>query len=243
MDQLPEIVLSMLAVLISLSVHEYAHAYAAYKLGDNTAKNQGRLSLNPLKHLDPVGALFMLFFRFGWAKPVPINPINFKKPKRDFAIVALAGPLVNILSAFITTLLFLLALKTLPGAVGTFWYPFAYNTCLFLSIYSTLNVGLGVFNLIPVPPFDGSRILNVILPERLYFKVMKYERQIYWVVIGWMFFGTYVYSALVSIPFIGNNIVLSTVARVFDLSGLISQAISGIYNGMLSLWRLIPYLA
>ena len=96
-----ELILTAVAVLITLSIHEFSHAYAAYKLGDDTAKNLGRLSINPIKHLDPIGALCMLFFRFGWAKPVPINPRNLKKPKRDFAVSALAGPLSNLILGFI----------------------------------------------------------------------------------------------------------------------------------------------
>ena len=96
----PTLILSVLAVIIALTVHEFSHGFIAYKLGDDTAKSLGRLTLNPLKHLDPIGALTMIFFRFGWAKPVPINPRNFKKPKRDFALTAVAGPMSNIILAF-----------------------------------------------------------------------------------------------------------------------------------------------
>ncbi len=242
LSDLPQLVLSLMAVLLALTIHEFAHAYAADKLGDPTARALGRLSLNPLKHLDPIGALFMVLFKFGWAKPVPINSRHFKKPKRDFAITALAGPLANIISAFILTFLFLLLSKTLPFTAGTFAGTMLYNTCLFLSIFSSLSIGLGVFNLIPVPPFDGSRIVYAILPDRLYFKVMKYERRIYWGVIAWLFFGTYIYAGLVSVPFIGQNAVLSGIARIFDLSGLIGDAIGLIYTGMIKLWQLIPFL-
>ena len=103
-----ELILSALAVLITLSIHEYAHAYAAHKLGDDTAKNMGRLTLNPLKHLDPIGAICMLLFRIGWAKPVPINARNFKDPKKGFALSALAGPLVNLIIAFLFSGIYLL---------------------------------------------------------------------------------------------------------------------------------------
>lgn len=236
------ILFSVVSALIALSIHEFAHGYAAYKLGDNTAANLGRLTLNPLKHIDPVGAVFMVLFRFGWAKPVPINPRYFKKPKRDFAITAIAGPLSNIITALISTLIYVIFGKIFVFAVDTPWSTLVYNTCAFFSVFAALNVGLGVFNLIPVPPFDGSRLLGGILPDRLYWRVMKYERQIYWVVIGWMFFGTYAYAGLVSIPFIGQNAVLSGIARVFDLSGLIGDAITGIYTGMIRLWQLIPFL-
>lgn len=236
------ILFSVVSALIALSIHEFAHGYAAYKLGDNTAANLGRLTLNPLKHIDPVGAVFMVLFRFGWAKPVPINPRYFKKPKRDFAITAVAGPLSNIITALISTLIYVIFSKIFVFAVDTPWSALVYNTCAFFSVFAALNVGLGVFNLIPVPPFDGSRLLGAILPDRLYWRIMKYERQIYWVVIGWMFLGTYAYAGLISIPFIGQNAVLSGIARVFDLSGLIGDAITGIYTSMIRLWQLIPFL-
>ena len=106
--------------------------------------------------------------------------------------------------------------------------------------FFSINIGLGVFNLIPVPPFDGSRILNVVLPDKLYFKVMKYERQIYWGVIAWLFLGQYVYMAFMSMPFIANSYALSALARIFSLSDLLSDAINAIANGILNFWRLIP---
>ena len=244
LSNIPQLIVSIVATFVALCLHEYFHALAAYKLGDNTAKESGRLSLNPLDHIDPIGAIFMVLFRFGWAKPVPIDPRNFKKPKRDFAIVALAGPVSNILTAFVSTFIFLFLLRFLPNLPeGTFNYTVLYTACLFFSIFSSLNVGLGVFNLLPVPPFDGSRILNVILPTRAYFKIMKYERRIYWGVISWLFLGTYVYSALMSIKFIARTPALAIIARIFDLSGLIGDAISAIYNAMISFWQLIPFLS
>jgi len=242
LNNLPELALSVMAVLVALTIHEFSHAYAAHKLGDNTAMYLGRLTLNPLKHIDPIGAIFMVLFRFGWAKPVPINARNFRNPKRDFAISALAGPLSNVLTAFIVMPIFLLFFKLYVGAVGTGYEPLLYNTCFFLSRFVGLNVGLGVFNLIPIPPFDGSRILNIILPAKLYFKVMKYERQIYWGVIAWLFLGRYVYRGLLSVPFIAASPILSTIAVIFDLSSLIGLAIDAIYGGILSLWQLIPFL-
>ena len=108
MNDIVSLALSALAVLIILPIHEFAHGYMAYKLGDNTARDMGRLSLNPMRHLDPLGALCMVVFHFGWAKPVPINPRNFKKPKRDFALTALAGPLSNLLMAFFSSFIYLL---------------------------------------------------------------------------------------------------------------------------------------
>ena len=241
-NNLPQLALSLTAVLVALTIHEFSHALAAHKLGDSTAMYLGRLTLNPLKHLDPIGALFMVFFRFGWAKPVPINARNFKNPRKGFAISALAGPLSNVITAFITMPVLLLFVKLYAGSIGSVGEIFLYNTCYFLRMFVSLNVGLGVFNLIPVPPFDGSRILNVILPPKLYFGIMKYERYIYWGVIAWLFLGDYVYMGLMSVPFIATNPILSGISSIFNLSGLIGKAIDAIYNGILSVWQLIPFL-
>ena len=236
------ILFSAVASLIALTVHEYCHGYAAYKLGDNTARNLGRLTLNPLRHIDIVGVITMIFFHFGWAKPVPINARNFKRPKRDFAITALAGPLSNILLAFLSTPLFLLittvAIRNSDSISSEFLIKLIYNAILFLQYFVIINLGLGVFNLIPLPPFDGSRIINVILPEKWYFKIMRYERYIYFGVIGWLFLGNYVYRGLISIQFIASSPVLSTIARVFSLSGLISDGISFFTEAFISFWSL-----
>ena len=229
-----------MAALVALTIHEFAHGYAAYKLGDDTAKSFGRLTLNPMKHLDPIGALCMMLFHFGWAKPVPINPRNFKDPRKGFAITALAGPATNIVVGFFTAFFYLLCLSTFKSTSSLFVTNLQINTILFLLYFFQINIGLGIFNLIPVPPFDGSRILNVILPDRIYFKVMKYERQIYWGVIAWLFLGQYVYYALLSIPFIANTPVLSGIAKIFSLSDILSDTITSIANFTLRFWRLIP---
>jgi len=172
--------LSIPVILIALSVHEMSHGYAAYKLGDPTARNLGRLSLNPLKHLDPIGALCMLFAGFGWAKPVPINTRYFKNPRRDMALSALAGPASNLVLGFIGVLLWAIFAKvfTLFPATTERMFYVQQLTVLFFSMFTTMNVGLAVFNLIPCPPLDGSRIFYVFLPPRFYFGVMKYERYI-----------------------------------------------------------------
>jgi Zn-dependent protease len=151
-------------MLISLPVHEFSHALAAYNLGDDTAKRQGRLTLNPIKHLDPMGAILMIFTGFGWAKPVPINARNFKNRKVGFAVSALAGPVSNFVLAYLAIVLLRLFRVPIDSFAGMFLY--------YLSI---LNIGLGVFNLLPVPPLDGSRIFSLLLPEKQYFKIMKYE--------------------------------------------------------------------
>lgn len=236
--------LSALAVLIVLTVHEFAHAFTAYKLGDNTARNLGRLTLNPIKHLDIFGALCLLFFHFGWAKPVPINARNFKKPKRDFAITALAGPLTNLVLAFVFAFVYLLlyAIFSRISFQTEFTFNLAVNTLNFVFIFHSINIGIAVFNLIPIPPLDGSRILNVLLPEKAYFAIMKYERQIYLILIGWLFLGDIVKGALLSVPFIAANGVLSFIAGIFSLSDILSSLFMWISNAMMSFWRLIPFL-
>ena len=179
-----EFIISMLLrlpiIFLSLSVHEVAHGYAAYKLGDPTARNLGRLSLNPIKHLDPIGFICMLLCGFGWAKPVPINTRYFKKPKRDMAITGAAGPISNLLLAFIFALLARVAeivFFTLP-ATSSLTVNVYVLLILFLQIGVSINITLAVFNLLPVPPLDGSRIFLGFLPTDTYFKIMRYERYI-----------------------------------------------------------------
>lgn len=158
------------AILMTITIHECAHGYVATLLGDPTAKNSGRLTLNPIAHFDPIGALCMLVFRFGWAKPVPINPYYFKNRRRDTAITALAGPLSNFLSAFVALLIVGICVVTgFNGEVGTVVMSFFYMFC-------SLNIGLGVFNLIPIPPLDGSKVLGAVLPTETWQKLMYYER-------------------------------------------------------------------
>lgn len=180
-DFIISILLSLPIVFLALSVHETAHGYVAYKLGDPTAKNLGRLTLNPIKHIDPIGFICMLLCGFGWAKPVPVNTRFFKKPKRDMALTGLAGPLSNLLLAILFALLYRFEFSLIQ------WFPptsaLIFNVYYFVEIFLmlgiNLNITLAVFNLIPFPPFDGSRIFLVFLPTNLYFKIMKYEQYIY----------------------------------------------------------------
>ena len=158
------------AVLLSLSFHEFSHGYVAFKLGDPTAKQAGRLTLNPLAHIDPLGTLCMLIFRFGWAKPVPVNVMYFKDRKKGMAITAAAGPISNLLLAFLCLLLFV------PVLVYAGWTAVGSYAANFLYIMVMINVGLAVFNLLPISPLDGSKILYTVLPNKIYFSIMRYER-------------------------------------------------------------------
>lgn len=244
MNEIVYYTLSALAVLIILTLHECAHAFAAYKLGDPTAKNLGRLSLNPIKHLDPLGAICMIFFHFGWAKPVPINARNFKKPKRDFALCALAGPLTNLVFAFIFAFIYLLMFALLRDVVFTsdFLFALVENLLLFVYLFHIINIGIGIFNLIPIPPLDGSRILNVVLPPKYYFGIMRYERKIYLGLIVWLAFGDFAKRALLSFSLVASNPVLAFIAGLLSLSDILGALFSVISDAMMNFWQLIPFL-
>lgn len=157
-----EYILIGISILISLVFHELAHGYISHKLGDPTPSRDGRLTLNPMAHLDLFGTICMVLFRFGWAKPVQINSQYYKDKKLGVVLVSLAGPCMNFILALIGTLL----MKLLPSSVFS----------IFILYFISVNTSLGVFNLIPIPPLDGSKVLAAILPEDLYFGYMKYEQ-------------------------------------------------------------------
>ncbi len=173
----------VLMVIIVLPIHECAHGWVANKLGDPTAKNEGRLTLNPIKHLDPIGSIALVLTGFGWAKPVPVNAFYFKNRKAGMAITAAAGPVSNLLMAYIAYLLYKLGWYFFPDVAVLNMLLYAF------SIIAQVSVTLAVFNLIPVPPLDGSRILGYFLPERIYFQIMQYERYIAIVLFLLMFSG------------------------------------------------------
>ena len=188
-SDIPLLLMRIPIVLLALSVHEAAHGYMAYRLGDSTAKSMGRLTLNPLKHLDPIGTIMMFLFGFGWARPVPVMTRHFKKPKRDMALTAIAGPISNLLLALIGVFLSRLFIAVLMAADVVIEYngmqyitaenAFLINlimyTAMFLELFYWLNVSLAIFNLIPIPPLDGSRFFLTLLPTRMYFEIMRHE--------------------------------------------------------------------
>ncbi len=161
----------------AITIHEFAHGLVAYKLGDPTAKNSGRLTLNPLSHIDPIGALCMVLFGFGWAKPVPINPYYFRNRKSGTVLVSLAGPAANIIMAFLSTVIvvpaFLIEFRFWNVTLLRSALNFVTGT---LVQFALLNIGLAVFNLIPFPPLDGSKVLGALLPANAYMTLLKYER-------------------------------------------------------------------
>ena len=178
-DFLIELLLVFPSVLIALTFHECAHGFIAYKLGDPTAKYLGRLTLNPIKHIDPFGAICMLIAHFGWAKPVPIDPRNFKNPKRDMAISAVAGPVSNLLLGFIGCFIYALTEHFLPPFYEkNLGYYLAFAWINFIYYFGWLNISLAIFNLIPIPPLDGSKILYAFLPPRACNQFRRYEREI-----------------------------------------------------------------
>ena len=174
---------SVFVVFCTMPVHECAHAFVANKLGDGTARLSGRMTLNPMKHIDPIGALMIILVGFGYAKPVPVNPRNFKNPKTGMALTALAGPVSNLLMAAIFILL-----KNIVGVLPAA-NVLATALYLFFTYAAIINIGLAVFNLIPIPPLDGSRVLQLLIPSKYYYKFLQYERYIVLIVFALLFFG------------------------------------------------------
>ena len=184
MDSLLDAALRVAAILLCLTVHETCHGLAAYHLGDPTAKSMHRLSFNPLRHIDWLGLAMMFVAGFGWAKPVPVDPRHFRKPKEGMAVTALAGPVSNLLLAVL--------------AIGISKVIYLYAPCnavldmlfvFLLYVLAPLSVGLGLFNLLPIPPLDGAKVLGALLPDTAYFGLMRYERYGMLVLLALSYFG------------------------------------------------------
>ena len=182
-SQLTYYIVRALAALTAIPFHEAGHALASWLLGDPTAKREGRLSLNPFRHFDLFGTLCMVFVGVGWAKPVTTNPRYFKKPKLGMALTALAGPVANMILAYAAMVLLKIFYYWAPNTQA------AYFAALYLNYLVYMNIGLAVFNLIPIPPLDGSRVLLVFLPRRIYFGIMKYEKVIMVILLAAVWYG------------------------------------------------------
>lgn len=212
----PELIIYWFMVFaFSISVHESAHAYAAYLLGDPTAKEQGRITIDPLKHLDLFGTLMMLISFIGWAKPVPINPSNFKNKKAGTILVSLAGPLSNLILA---------VLFAVPFAYVTLkYYPLENNPLnpavivYNFAIYGfVMNISLAVFNFLPLPPLDGSKIFTAVLPSKYYFKIMQYHNVTFIILILLLYTG---WLNKIITPVIGGvqSAILSVIVPIIKL--------------------------
>ena len=205
MPNISNLVLTLPAIILALTVHELCHGLMAYKLGDTTAKHDGRLSLNPMRHIDPIGIICLLFLHFGWAKPVMVNPGRFSYPKFDMALTAFAGPLSNFITALITTLIF---------------YPLANNIAVsniitsFLYALIIVNISLGTFNMLPIPPLDGSKIFAAILPDKLYFQFISFGSR---------------FGMILLLILVWTNL----------LSGFMSNLISFIFNAFITIAKTI----
>ncbi|MGB3224682.1 MAG: site-2 protease family protein [Desulforhopalus sp.] len=204
-----ELIILAPPLLFALTLHELAHGFIAFHLGDPTARDAGRLSLNPLKHLDPLGTIAFFFIKIGWAKPVPVNPSYFRNPKKDMLWVALAGPLTNLVlaiaSAILTKGIWLLA-TVLPYSAAAEAVLVPINSMLIASVW--INLVLCIFNFLPIPPLDGSRIITGILPDRLALSYMKIERFGFVLILVLAFSGV-LSKVIVPVISFANSLLLS----------------------------------
>ena len=179
---------NIIALIIAITIHEFSHALVADRLGDPTPRSQGRLSLNPLKHLDPIGTIMMFIAHFGWGKPVPIDPYNFSHPKRDELFVALAGPVSNLILASLLAIVY----RFFPVSI--------------IFVIAVINIYLAIFNLLPIPPLDGSKIFLNLLPQ---------EKSVEWAE-AFERYGSFLLIALIFLPVGGSNIVSLVISPVVN---------------------------
>lgn len=204
-SQMQGYLLTALVALLAIVCHECAHGWVSYKLGDPTAKNAGRLTLNPLKHIDPIGILCMVLFRVGWAKPVPINPYHYRDRKKGIIYVSIAGPATNFILAFISLLIEGLLLKYSPSHNANWIF------CQLCYYSAVVNISLGLFNLVPIPPLDGSRVVGALFPKAAAF-YRKYQQHWRWVLL------ICVVTGLLSKPLgLLNNMLLNGMWKVVSL--------------------------
>ncbi len=211
---LAQLLSTLFVIFCILPLHEFAHGWTANKLGDPTARLDGRLTFNPLASIEPVGALALLLFGFGWAKPVPVDSRYFKKPRRDMAITALAGPLSNLIAAFLGAILFYVVLCFLPDHRATAFL------LQILSFYVMINISLAVFNLIPLPPLDGSKILMAFLSSRTIALYYQYQNILSMVTFVLLFSGAASGPLRVAQNFF-SNLILQGAALPFRLFGVL----------------------
>jgi Zn-dependent protease len=195
MPDLSTIIARVLVLIIAFTVHELAHALTADYLGDPTPRRMGRITLNPLKHLDPIGTILLIVAGFGWAKPVMVNPMNMRgNPRTSMAIVAAAGPLSNLVMAVMAAVFFRVGLVSFTQPSG------AFSASFLLSEFIWINLVLAFFNLIPIPPLDGSKILFAILPAELVYRLRPLEQFGFLILMAVVFFVPAVLNVLVSLP-------------------------------------------
>lgn len=200
-----DILINVPITLIALSCHEFAHGFVSYKLGDPTPKREGRMTLNPMAHLDLYGTILMILTGFGWAKPVGVNPMYYRDKKKGMALVGIAGPIMNILLAFVGLLIFAIAL-IVSSKLGVGANALS-NISYIVRLFVVRNLCFAVFNLIPIPPLDGSRVISMFLRDNAYYKLMQLER----------------YSMLI--------IIVMSLTGTFD--NIIGTGVSVLYNGMI----------
>lgn len=192
LPSLMELLYLVPAILLALTVHEFAHGYVSYRLGDPTPATDGRLSLNPLHHLDPIGTLMLILFKFGWAKPVIVNPQYYKHPKRGMAMVGAAGPVANYVMALLSVFIIVVITKVFQYAIPETVGP----VVRFFSILASINIGLGTFNMIPIPPLDGSKVFGALLPDNLYYRFMQIS------MVGFLVIVVLLYLGILTGPFL-----------------------------------------